>query len=78
MLLYPTKPSRRGKWCYCTLQNCHGEENGATVPYKIAAETKMVLLYPTKSPQRGKWCYCTLQNRRGDQIDATVPYSNAI
>ena len=78
MLLYPTKPSRRGKWCYCTLQNRHGEENGVTVPYEIATETKMVLLYPTKSPRRGKRCYCTLQNRHGDQIDATVPYSNAI
>ena len=40
MLLYPTKPSRRGKWCYCTLQNRHGEENGVTVPYEIAIRGK--------------------------------------
>ena len=68
MLLYPTKPSRRGKWCYCTLQNRRGEENGAIVPYKIAirdkngvtvpykttAETKMMLLYPTVTPSEMK------------------------
>ena len=90
MLLYPTKPSRRGKWCYCTLQNRRGdqidaivpykiairEENGAIVPYKITTERKMVLLYPTKSPRREKWCYCTLQNHHGDQIDATERLKN--
>ena len=85
MLLYPTKPSRRGKWCYCTLQKHRGDQidatvpykiairgkNGATVPYKIAAETKMALLYPTKPPRRQKWRYCTLQNRHGDKNDVT-------
>ena len=71
MLLYPTKSPQRGKWCYCTLQNRHGEENGAIVPYKTVAETKMMLLYPTVTPsetkmmllsdskpsRRQKWCY---------------------
>ena len=68
VLLYPTKTSRRQKWCYCTLQNRHGGKkdvtvpyktairgkNGVTVPYKTAAETKMVLLYPTVTPSETK------------------------
>ena len=68
MLLYPTKRPRRQKWCYCTLQNRHqrqkgcyctlqngrGGQNGATVPYKTAAETKMMLLYPTVTPSAAK------------------------
>ena len=58
VLLYPTKPPLRQKWCYCTLQNRHGgkkdvtvpyktairDKNDVTVPYKTIAEAKMVLL----------------------------------
>ena len=77
MLLSGSKPSRRQKGCYCTLQNHRGGKNGVTVPYKIAAEAKIVLLYPTKSPRRKKGCYCTLQNRRGGKNDVTVPYKTA-
>ena len=54
MLLYPTKPSRRLKWRYCTLQNHRGGQNDATVPYKTIAETKMALLYPTKPSSEAK------------------------
>ena len=54
MLLYPTKSPRRGKWCYCTLQNRHGEENGATVPYKIAIRGKNGVTVPYKTAIRGK------------------------
>ena len=78
MLLSGSKPSRRPKWCYCTLQNHRGDQNGATVPYKITAEKKMALLYPTKSPRRKKGCYCTLQNRRGGKNSVTVPYKTTI
>ena len=74
MLLSRSKPPRRQKGCYCTLQNRRGGKKDVTVPYKIAAEAKIVLLYPTKSPRRPKWCYCTLQNRRGGKNGATVPY----
>ena len=71
MLLYPTKWSRRPKWCYRTLQNRRGDKNDATVPYsnaisgkkgvtewlKMAAETKMALLSGSKWLRRQKWCY---------------------
>ena len=50
VLLYPTVTPRRQKWRYCSLQNRHGDKNGATVPYKTIAEAKMVLLYPTVTP----------------------------
>ena len=68
VLLYPTKPPRRQKWRYCTLQNRHqrqkwhyctlqnrrGGKNDAAVPYKTATETKMMLLYPTVTLRRQK------------------------
>ena len=61
VLLYPTKPPRRKKWCYCTLQNRRGGKNSVTVPYKTIIRGKKDVTVPYKTTIRGK-------------KDVTVPY----
>ena len=76
-LLNCSETPRRPKWGYWTVQNRHGDPNGATELFRTTAETKMELLNCSKPSRRPKWGYWTVQNGRGDQNDATELFRTA-